>query len=145
MGILSIFKRLHTLSHEDFGYHKKRVFPWGQRDIDAVREDYQYLLGELVDPEIAERVGVDIVVHARRLEDPPNWWIRMFLSGHGLKRVDPERIKAIADYLRFLKEAAYAGKTPSEIRLEGNQWVIPKHSYMFVPRKRETQIHRQPS
>jgi len=67
----------------------------------------------------------------------------MFLSSHGLKRVGSGRVKAIADYLRFLREAAYAGKTPSEFRLEGDQWVIPKYSYMFVTRKRETQIHGQ--
>lgn len=57
MSILSIFKRLHTLSDEDFEKRKNWVFQLGQRGIDVVTEDFQYLLGELVDREMAERAA----------------------------------------------------------------------------------------
>ena len=103
-----------------------KLFPKGQKDIDAITDALLYILNNKVSRSEAQTIAVKSVTISRISEEFSRERLKQHLAGYCLKYFNEKQIETFHGYLSFLIVAdTMFKKSPSELVRQGDTWVIP--------------------
>lgn len=126
MGLFDFLKPKKTEMEEMFEKMSAKIFPKGEKDINAVVDSLLYILDNKISREEAKSIALKSTFLSRFNTNFDRDRLRSHLAGYCLQHFNDKQIETFHGYLVFLTIAdAKFRKTPSEIIREGDGWIIP--------------------
>jgi hypothetical protein len=126
MGLFDFLKPKKSKMNDLFAQMSAKIFPKGQKDIDAITDALLYILNNKVSRSEAQTIAVRSVAISRISKEFSRERLKQHLAGYCLQYFNEKQIETFHGYLAFLIVADMMfRKTPSELVRQGDTWVIP--------------------
>ena len=127
MGLFDFRKQKKSEFNELLAQMHARIFPKGEKDMNAVTDAVLYILNNKIVREEARNIGVKSVAISRITKEFTKERLKQHLAGYCLQHFNENQIETFHGYLSFLTIADLMfRKTPSEVVRQGEAWIIPK-------------------
>ena len=127
MGFFDFLKPKQSPMNDMLAQMHAKIFPKGQKDMDAVTDALLYILDNKISRSEAQNIAVKSTAISRISKEFSKERLKQHLAGYCLQHFNDKQIETFHGYLAFLIVADMMfRKTPSELVRQGDTWVIPK-------------------
>ena len=127
MGFFDFLKPKKSFKNDVFLQMHAKIFPKGQKDMDAVTDALLYILDNKISRVEAQYIAVKSIAISKLSNEFSKIRLQEHLKGYCLHHFSDEQVTSFHGYLTFLIIAdSMFMKTPSEVVREGQIWIIAK-------------------